>query len=362
MEIKLKQAEQPISDAWQQLAVAPRHSTLLGISFRPLQAKAFNLDIYQTLDELLAYPFQVIRLGAYWKQIEPAQGVFQAGDLDRQIEAAEKAGKQIILCTGPIKTFGYPEFFVPKQYLHQAFPEGKRIHPNAFAALMEAATAHLIHLVERYKPCKSIIAWQLEHEAVDPLGVEHSWRLDVSWVKREIEALRKADPTRPVILNGFLPTSLPVRLSQWWRTRDQGDSLAAAQSQADWIGIDYYPRNALFNSGKRSLYLDGSKSRWLEKKRRWWLEWSHSQQKQLLVVEGQAEPWEAVTTPPNPKNYGMYSCLPEHIISNYNDWMDLQGPQKPVFAYLFWGAEYWMLRKQGGDAGYLGAFQRILES
>ena len=30
--------------------------------------------------------------------------------------------------------------------------------------------------------------------------------------------------------------------------------------------------------------------------------------------------------------------------------------------YLFWGAEYWLLRKRQGDHSYLGAFGRILEN
>jgi hypothetical protein len=32
-----------------------------------------------------------------------------------------------------------------------------------------------------------------------------------------------------------------------------------------------------------------------------------------------------------------------------------------LYAYLFWGAEYWLLRQQSGDARYLQAFARILE-
>jgi hypothetical protein len=32
-----------------------------------------------------------------------------------------------------------------------------------------------------------------------------------------------------------------------------------------------------------------------------------------------------------------------------------------LYAYLFWGAEYWVLRKQHGDPSYLHAFARILE-
>ncbi len=73
-EFRLKKAIQPLTDAWQQLPVDKRGSTRLGISFRPLQAAAFGLDVQATLQELLAYPFQIIRLGAYWNRMEPGPG------------------------------------------------------------------------------------------------------------------------------------------------------------------------------------------------------------------------------------------------------------------------------------------------
>ena len=79
------------------------------------------------------------------------------------------------------------------------------------------------------------------------------------------------------------------------------------------------------------------------------------------ISEGQAEPWETITTPPNPSNQGMYSCLPEQVINNYNNCMDWYGQETSLYAYLFWGAEYWILRKQGMDASYLQAFAQILE-
>ena len=81
----------------------------------------------------------------------------------------------------------------------------------------------------------------------------------------------------------------------------------------------------------------------------------------MLVTEGQAEPWETVTTPPSPKNRAMYSCLPEHLMMNYNAWLGEAAPPSSLYAYLFWGAEYWLLRKQRGDESYLRAFARILE-
>ncbi|MGD0005374.1 MAG: hypothetical protein ABSE06_14220 [Anaerolineaceae bacterium] len=359
-EFRLKHAQQPLTDAWQHLPVMPRRDTLLGISFRPLQAMAFGLDARATLRELLAYPFQLIRLGAYWNRMESEPGAFLTGELDWQIEAAEQAGKLIILCVGPLKTFGYPEFFVPEHHLRHPFPEHTLIKPSVYPSLLSASTAFITRLVERYKPHKSIVAWQLEHEAVDPLGVEHSWRLDAAFVEQEMQTLRQADPTRPLMMNGFLPTTLPVRLSQWWQTRDQGDSLAVAQRLADMVGIDYYPRNALMMVGRKTLYLDGSQSPSQQPGRKQLLAWSSVPGRKLLITEGQAEPWEAVTTPPNPANQGMYSCLPEHVIANYNACMDWY--KASLYAYLFWGAEYWMLRKQGGDLSYLLAFARILEN
>jgi hypothetical protein len=361
MEFRLKKAVQPLTDAWQALPVARRGSTRLGISFRPLQAAAFGLDVRSTLQTLLAHPFQIIRLGAYWNRIEPKPGVFQVDELDWQVEAAERAGKQIIMCVGPLKTFGYPEFFVPKHYLKKPFPEHKLIKPSQYPALLEAATEHTTRLVERYKQHESIIAWQLEHEAVDPLGVEHSWRLAAAFVEKEAAALRKADSTRPLMLNGFLPTSLLVSISQWWQTRDQGDSLEVAEGLADMVGIDYYPRHALLPFGVRTLYLDGSQSPWDQARRKKLLARVGAQGKNLLITEGQAEPWEAVTIPANPDHQGMFSCMPEHLISNYNTCMGWFGEQDPLYAYLFWGAEYWMLRKQGHDQSYLQAFDRILE-
>jgi hypothetical protein len=360
-EFRLERSAQPLTDAWQQLPVAPRGVTLLGLSFRPLQAVAFGLEPRAILPELLAYPFHLIRLAAYWNQIEPRAGAFDTSTLDWQLDAAERAGKQIILCVGPLKSFGYPEFFAPAHRLPAPFPEHMRIKPAAYPALVAAASDYLARLVERYRSRQAIIAWQLEHEAVDPLGVEHSWRLDASFVAMELEALRRADPSRPVMLNGFLPSSALVRLSQAWQTRDQGDSLAVSQRLANIIGIDYYPCHALVRLGARTLYLDGSRSGWAARRMRQLSTWVAAHGQRLMVAEGQSEPWEAVTTPPDPAGQGAASCLPEHLIANYNAALRWSTPSAPLYAYLCWGAEYWLLRKQHGDASYLRAFGRIVE-
>jgi Beta-galactosidase len=362
-EVRFKRAMRPLTDRWRQVPVEPRGSTLLGISFRPPQVEALGLDARSTLRALLDYPLQVVRLGAYWNRIEPKPGRFVPDDLDWQVDTAERAGKQIILCVGPLKTFGYPEFFVPPHHLPSPLREGELVHPAAHRSLLEAACAFVTRIVERYRDRKAVVAWQVEHEAVDPLGMEHSWRLAAAFVREEVEAARRADPSRPILMNGFLPTSLPVRLQQWWRTRDQGDSLSVARELADIVGIDYYPRHALVSAGARTVYLDGSRSPWRGRRRRQLFAWARTWDRRLMISEGQAEPWEAVTTPPSPRAHAMYSCLPEQVIENYNQCMRWARQEAfPLDAYLFWGAEYWIVRKLVGDSSYIEAFARIVEN
>ena len=58
----------------------------------------------------------------------------------------------------------------------------------------------------------------------------------------------------------------------------------------------------------------------------------------------------------------MYSCLPEQVVENYNECMSwARHGTFRLYAYLFWGAEYWVLRNHCGDARYIRAFARILE-
>jgi hypothetical protein len=362
-ELRLMRAARPLTDRWREMPVEPRGAAQIGISFRPLQAAALGLDPEAALRALLAYPFQLIRLGAYWNRLEPEPGTFQPEELDRQLDAAERAGKRVIMCVGPVKAFGYPEFFVPPHHLDRPLREGALVRPDEHRRLLEAGTAFVTRVVERYRDRDAISAWQVEHEAVDPLGMEHSWRLSEAFVRAEVQAVRAADPGRPVMMNGFLPTSTPVRVQQWWRTRDQGDSLSVAQRLADIVGIDFYPRHALAAAGPLTLYLDGSRARWQQRRRERLLDWAAKDGRRLMIAEVQAEPWEAVTTPPSPAGRAMYSCRPEDLIGNYSQCMRWSNQSGFVMdGYLFWGAEYWLLRERQGDPRYLRAFARVLES
>jgi hypothetical protein len=347
------------TDLWQAMPLESRGETRVGISFRLPQVDALGLDPLAALDRLLAYPFQVLRLGAYWNRLEPAPGRFVPDQLDRHVDAAERAGKQVLMALGAIKTFGYPEFFVPPHRLQSPIREGVLVRADDHAWLLQPALEHLTRLVERYRQRACIVGWQIEHESVDPLGMEHSWRLGADFVEAEVAAVRNADPRRPILLNGFLPMSLPVAAQQWWRTRDQGDSLAFAVEHADVVGLDVYPRHGLVGLGPLSVYLDGGErpsQRWLRGRL---LTAARARGRKVMVSEGQAEPWETVVQPPDPRGGVMYSCSPEQMLRTYNACVRWT---PDLDAYLFWGAEYWLQRERGGDASYLRAFARVLDT
>jgi hypothetical protein len=360
-EIRIARPDQPLTGRWTELPVRPAGPTRIGISFRPLQAAALGLDPARALTELLTYPFALIRLAAYWDQLEPAAGHLEWSELDAQVEAAAAAGKQVILCVGAVKAFGYPEFFVPAHHLPQPLPEGQLITAQSHPRLLAAAVAQVTAVVERYRDHPAILAWQVEHEPVDPLGLEHSWRLAAGFVGQETVAVRAADPSRPVLLTGFLPTSAPVRLQQRWRTRDQGDSLAVAGQLADIVGLNFYPRHGLARIGPRTAYLAGSQSPWQQRPNRALVGGLAAAGRELMITEGQAEPWETVTTPPSRPGRAMFSCRPEDLIGTYNDALALTADAPGgLRAYLFWGAEYWLKRRDQGDGSYLAAFGRVL--
>jgi hypothetical protein len=153
--------------------------------------------------------------------------------------------------------------------------------------------------------------------------------------------------------------SIPVAAQQWWRTRDQGDSLAFGLENADIVGLDVYPRHGLVGLGPLTVYLDGGdrpSQRWLRARL---LASAARNGRKVMVSEGQAEPWETVVAPPDPRGGVMYSCSPEQMLRTYNTCLRWT---PGLYAYLFWGAEYWLLRDRSGDPSYLHAFARVLDA
>jgi hypothetical protein len=122
------------------------------------------------------------------------------------------------------------------------------------------------------------------------------------------------------------------------------------------LGVDFYPRVGLFSVGPYTAYVDSSRSPWQFRR----VDALVRGGQRVLVTEGQAEPWETVVIPSRDPRRAPSSCTPEHLIANYNACLQRFGPS--LEAYVFWGAEYWLLRQRHGDRSYLQAFERVLSA
>ena len=100
-------------------AKAPRaHARLLsystpvqvGTSFSPLHATYLGLDWKASYRRLEAMHFKVIRLSAYWDQVD-GQGYDQ---LDWLLKESQATGQPVVLSVG-MKGLGWPEFYIPRQ-------------------------------------------------------------------------------------------------------------------------------------------------------------------------------------------------------------------------------------------------------
>ena len=98
------------------------------------------------------------------------------------------------MCLGTVKTSAIPSSSCPRTTWAGRCAKAPWSARMSGGDLLDGAIAFVHRVVERYRQRDCIIAWQVEHEAVDPLGMEHSWRLAEAFVRSEVDAVRAADP------------------------------------------------------------------------------------------------------------------------------------------------------------------------
>lgn len=279
-----------------------------GVNFSQKHAVDLGLDwkeAYLALfDDLNA---KEIRIGTHWDLLEPEEeGKYEFGDLDWQIEEAEKRGIKVILVLG-MKTPRWPECHIPKWA--NDFPKSAK--QNRVLRMINEA-------VLRYKDKSSIWAWQIENEPFFIFG--ECPIIDKPFLKKEIELVRLLDPNkRPIIITESGELSL-------WRN---------AARLGDIVGVTMYKKvwSKEFNKYQDLFYPSMYYWRKTELVKRF-------SDKRVMCVELQAEPW----TP----NLIYNSSLEEQKKT-----MDLEQFRKNInFAkstgidtFYFWGVEWWYWMK-----------------
>ena len=336
--------------------VTPAHAAVsdpapvqVGTSFSPRHATYLGLDWQQSYRRLEAMHFKVIRLSAYWDQVD-GEGYDQ---LDWLLKESQASGQPVVLSVG-MKGLGWPEFYIPRQ-LQPKTEDGGDVSHDGF--LRAAVLDFVQETVERYTDSPMLVAWQVENEPFNPAG-PHRWYIGRDLLSMEVAAVKAID-SRPVIVNAFGHFNM---LFDHTSNRSGFDlksllgfesDTAEAQSlgvlgAGDILGLDVYTE-----IGYRFLGQDGvshAGSDWATKAGHWGRN-ARAQSKQAWITEAQAEPWE-----PSIASYGdPKSTLADDIPKRFAS-IRAEG----FGTILLWGAEYWLWRSDNGDGSWLDAVNGIL--
>lgn len=329
--------------------VAPFDPVQVGTSFSPRHATFLGLEWQDAYRRLEAMHFKVIRLSAYWDQVD-AEGY---GTLDWLLAESQATGQPVILSVG-MKGVGWPEFYIPHQFQPRT-EDGADVGQDP---VLRAATLDFVRTsVDRYRGNSALVGWQVENEPLNPAG-PHRWHIGRQLLELEVAAVKAMD-SRPLIINVFGHFNM---LFDHASNRSGFDlkallgfesDTAEAQSlgvlgRGDILGLDLYTE-----IGYRFLGQDGvshAGSDWAAKAGHW-RRVALNQGKRAWVTEAQAEPWEA--------SLNMYgdprSTTADDILDRFAR-IRAQG----FGTILLWGAEYWLWRVDNGDSSWLDAVKAIV--
>lgn len=293
----------------------------LGITFSHQHASFLKLDPINSLSTLSGLPFDIIRLGIYWNEIQPKQNIFDFSKVKALLDICESQKKEVVLTLG-MKAPRWPEFYLP-----QWIDEKKKT---------EAILNHISVCVKNLGNYSSIKYWQVENEPFDPSGPEDTI-VPPELLNKEVELVRSIDLQRKIIIN------------LWGNDMIKRNTIAYAAPLADIIGIDLYYRQYT------KTFLGRSQYRKPQSSEKTILHAVKHYNKPLWITELQAEPWEASMDKNGYFSENPKSISPQLIENNF----ELACKCHPE-AILFWGAEYWLWREKQGDNSYIESVKKLL--
>ncbi|MDP8924307.1 MAG: beta-galactosidase [Chloroflexota bacterium] len=306
-------------------------SPAIGVAFSPRQAAYLGLPWDEIYRAALGLTPRMVRLGAYWDEIEPAEGKYDWSTLDVQIEQAEARGVPVVLTIG-MKAPRYPEYFLPP-WLRQRLDLAHGATVSDVEELRTRTLAFVERVVGRYRDHPALAYWQVENEPLIPAG-PHRWTIGLSFLTREVALVRELDG-RPIIVTMFAEVDPTMLLP--WRQRELRTQAMKILDVADILGLDIYP-----NLGVRALRRD------------WYFHWpawlwtpsivglrrlAQRMGRRAWITEAQAEPWEPgvlVHTAPAPSR----SVTPAGAAATVAHLRELG-----FDVLLLWGVEHWHMRR-----------------
>ncbi len=322
----------------------------IGTTYSPRQSEYLGMDREKTYLSILEAGFDLIRLGAYWDEIEKEENVYDFSALDWQIHEAAKKKVPVALTVG-MKAPRWPEYFIPDWVLKRtSLSFGTDVSRDEY--LRKRTLQFIRKVVDRYKDDSIIHWWQVENEPLNRTGRQY-WFIGRAFLEQEVELVRSLDGRkRPILLT---TATYPNRILRFLnRLLSRHDPVRECLAIGDILGLNVYPvvGKEFWNA---DLYFRTSRKereRYFSKV----LALAQSKGKKAWIAELQAEPWEPGQLVHKGEG-AVLTSAPEMMAELFREFRELG-----VDAILLWGAEYWHFRKiRYGDTEWQGTVSDILK-
>ncbi|MGE5307864.1 MAG: beta-galactosidase [Deltaproteobacteria bacterium] len=323
----------------------------VGTTFSAVQCAYLGVDWVNCYRQTLDLGLGIIRLGAYWNEIEKQEGVFDFSRLDWQIARAKEKKIPVLLTVG-MKAPRWPEFFIPDWLMQRIYLKfGGDVADNDELA---ARTLRFVaEVVCHYRSEPAVLYWQVENEPLNRSG-EKNWWIDKEFLKKEIELTKRIDSVRkrPVVVN---IATYPNGVIRFFATLNiPNDPIGEAIEICDILAVNVYPTVGQRVWGKFNVCLRTS-----PKRRRAYLgkivRMAAEKKKPTWSTELQTEPWEPGQLVHVGKEWPV-TCVPESFTGFFDDLRAVN-----IRTILLWGVEYWFYRRvRYGDEGWWKAGEELI--
>jgi hypothetical protein len=312
--------------------------TEVGVTFSRRQAEYLGLPWKQTFSAVMDLSPTVVRLGAYWDEIERQRDVYDFSTLDWQLARLPAQNYRVVLTVG-MKAPRWPEYYLPSWLLRD--PKVSQRKTISDDPVVRAEALRFVEaVVTRYQDHPAVAYWQVENEPLDPAGPRQC-RCGADFGAQVVALVRSLDAQkRPVILTMFVDTPPPLAGLPPWRSHDESRARTLLD-MADILGLDVYPSRGIKLFG-RDFYLDWSGWAW-ERPAMTLRQLAVDAGKDAWIMEAQAEPWE-----PSRLVYlddGQSRSVQPGTAADTFGRLSSGG----FGTILLWGAEHWYMRQERHD-------------
>ena len=283
---------------------------------------------------------RLVRLSVQWDEVEPAEGEFDFALTDALLDAAATEGATVTLSVG-MKAQRHPEFYIPDWALEGTdVPNGSAISDDPM--LRRRVLAMIDAVVRHYAAREVIDSWSAENEPYIASHRAGHRYLSREYVEEVVGVIRANDPGgRPVVINHAQHFVMDRR----WQDA-LADSDVLAQSMYPRRNWDLLSIDGIVNIMELGPLMPNYAHQARE---------ARAGGKQFWVTELQAEPWTdddiRLFGPDNPSPNLSPRELGENVV--------YARKSGAVRIYL-WGAEWWLLQAERGDATWLNAARSVI--